>query len=133
MPERVDPSAVRYDTQGLVVAIVQDAESRDVVMVAYMNEATLRRTLEVGQAVFWSRSRQEVWHKGATSGDFIEVVSIAADCDSDALLIQGRLLGSGVCHTGSRSCFVDVADGAVRAVAVSSAAGSRAGPLIARA
>jgi phosphoribosyl-AMP cyclohydrolase len=117
MPAAVDPSEIKYDAQGLVVAIVQDVETRDVVMVAYMNEETLRRTLEVGQAVFWSRSRQEVWHKGATSGDFIEVVSVAADCDSDALLIEGRLLGGGVCHTGSRSCFVDVDDDEVRLVA----------------
>jgi phosphoribosyl-AMP cyclohydrolase len=116
MPDAVDPATLTYDAQGLVVAIVQDAASHQVVMVGYMNEATLRQTLAVGQAVFWSRSRQEVWHKGATSGDYIEVVSIAADCDSDALLIQGRLLGSGVCHTGSRSCFVDVADNELRFV-----------------
>lgn len=122
MPEALDPAQLKYDRDGLIVAIVQDAETHEVVMVGYMNEATLRRTLEVGQAVFWSRSRQEVWHKGATSGDYIEVVSIAADCDADALVIQGRLLGSGVCHTGSRSCFVDVEDGAVRLVrAVASA------------
>ncbi|MSP22719.1 MAG: phosphoribosyl-AMP cyclohydrolase [Dehalococcoidia bacterium] len=114
MPESVDPSALKYDAQGLVVAIVQDVESHDVVMVGYMSEVTLRQTLEVGQAVFWSRSRQEVWHKGATSGDYIEVLSVATDCDSDALLIQGRLLGGGVCHTGSRSCFVDVVDNQVR-------------------
>jgi phosphoribosyl-AMP cyclohydrolase len=116
MPDAVDPAALKYDAQGLVVAIVQDTESRDVVMVAYMNEESLRRTIEAGQAVFWSRSRQEIWHKGATSGDYIEVVSIATDCDSDALLIEGRLLGKGVCHTGSRSCFVDVVDNEVRLV-----------------
>jgi phosphoribosyl-AMP cyclohydrolase len=116
MPAALDPGDIKYDAQGLVVTIVQDVDTRDVVMVAYMNEETLRRTLEVGQAVFWSRSRQELWHKGATSGDYIEVVSVATDCDSDALLIHGRLLGSGVCHTGSRSCFVDVADGAERLV-----------------
>ncbi len=119
MPEAIDPAALTYDAQGLVVAIIQDVESHEVVMVGYMNQDTLRRTLEVGQAVFWSRSRQEVWHKGATSGDYIEVVSIATDCDSDALLVQGRLLGKGVCHTGSRSCFVDVDDGATRLVAAS--------------
>jgi phosphoribosyl-AMP cyclohydrolase len=116
MTAALDPGDIKYDAQGLVVAIVQDVDKRDVVMVAYMNEETLRRTLDVGQAIFWSRSRQELWHKGATSGDYIEVVSVATDCDSDALVIQGRLLGSGVCHTGSRSCFVDVADGAERLV-----------------
>ncbi len=119
MPDSVDPSALKYDAQGLIVAIVQDVETRDVVMVGYMNQDTVRRTLEVGQAVFWSRSRQEVWHKGATSGDYIEVHSVAADCDSDALVLQGRLLGSGVCHTGSRSCFVDVEDGETRLVGAS--------------
>ena len=116
MPGAVDPGDLKYDAQGLVVAVVQDVDTRDVVMVAYMNEETVRRTLEVGQAIFWSRSRQELWHKGATSGDYIEVISLATDCDSDALVIQGRLLGSGVCHTGSRSCFLDVADGGVRLV-----------------
>ena len=116
MPAALDPGDIKYDAQGLVVAIVQDVETRDVVMVAYMNEETLRRTLDAGQAIFWSRSRHELWHKGATSGDYIEVVSVATDCDSDALVIQGRLLGGGVCHTGSRSCFIDVADGAVRLV-----------------
>ena len=119
MPQPVDPAALTYDAQGLIVAIVQDIETHELVMVAYMNEATLRRTLEIGQAVFWSRSRQEVWHKGATSGDFIEVHSIATDCDSDALVVHGRLLGGAVCHTGSRSCFVDVDDGETRLVGAS--------------
>ncbi len=122
MPASIDPAALTYDPQGLVVAIVQDVATRDVVMVGYMSEESLRRTLEAGQAIFWSRSRQEIWHKGATSGDYIEVVSITADCDSDALLIQGRLLGKGVCHTGSRSCFVDVADGEVRHVSATAVA-----------
>ena len=124
MPAAVDPAEIKFDAQGLVVAIVQDVDTRDVVMVAYMNEETLRRTLDAGQAIFWSRSRQELWHKGATSGDYIEVVSIATDCDSDALVIQGRLLGNGVCHTSSRSCFVDVADGAVRPVQAAAPAGA---------
>ena len=122
MPAALDPADIKYDAQGLVVAIVQDVATRDVVMMAYMNEETLRRTLDVGQAIFWSRSRQELWHKGATSGDYIEVVSVATDCDSDALVIQGRLLGSGVCHTGARSCFVDVGDGGVRLVQAQAAA-----------
>lgn len=116
-PHLVDPAALKYDAQGLIVAIVQNADTHEVAMVGYMNEDTLRRTLELGQAVFWSRSRQEVWHKGATSGDFIEVLSIATDCDADALVIQGRLLGGGVCHTGARSCFVEVSDSAPRLVA----------------
>ena len=114
----VDPAALKYDRDGLIAAILQDAETHDVVMLGYMNEATLRQTLELGQAVFWSRSRQEVWHKGATSGDYVEVLSIATDCDADALVLQVRLLGSGVCHTGARSCFTEVDSGAVRSVAL---------------
>jgi phosphoribosyl-AMP cyclohydrolase len=114
----VDPAALKYDRDGLIAAILQDAESHDVVMLGYMNEATLRQTLELGQAVFWSRSRQEVWHKGATSGDYVEVLSIATDCDSDALVLQVRLLGSGVCHTGARSCFVEPDSATVRTVAL---------------
>jgi phosphoribosyl-AMP cyclohydrolase len=102
-----DPAELRYDAQGLIPAILQDAASGEVLMVGYMNEATLRRTLEIGQAVFWSRSRQEVWHKGATSGDYVSVLSVTTDCDADALVLQVKLLGGAVCHTGARSCFID--------------------------
>jgi len=125
MAETLDPSEVKYDDRGLVTAIVQDADSHEILMVGYMNQDTLRRTLEIGQAVFWSRSRQEVWHKGATSGDYIEVVSVAADCDADALVVQGRLLGTGVCHTGARSCFIDEHEGAPRAVRLEGAPATR--------
>jgi len=114
----VDPAALKYDRDGLIPAILQDAETREVVMLGFMNEATLRQTLELGQAVFWSRSRQEVWHKGATSGDYVEVESVTSDCDGDALVLQVRLLGSGVCHTGSRSCFTEAGSGAARTVAL---------------
>ena len=105
MPQTVDPATLQYDAQGLVVAIVQDVESHEVVMVGYMNQNTLRRSLEVGQAVFWSRSRQEVWHKGATSGDYVRVLDVRTDCDSDVVLLLVEPLGGGVCHTGARSCF----------------------------
>lgn len=104
------PAGLKYDAQGLIPAILQDAQTHEVVMVGYMNEQTLARTLELGQAVFWSRSRQEVWHKGATSGDYVRVLDIQSDCDGDALVLQVELLGGGVCHTGAHSCFVDEDD-----------------------
>ena len=77
---------------------------------------TVARTLEIGQAVFWSRSRQEVWHKGATSGDYVKVLDINTDCDADVLLLQVELLGGGVCHTGAHSCFVEPDDVTPRGV-----------------
>lgn len=98
-------SEVRFDEQGLVVAVVQDAEVRDVLMVAYMNEEALRRTLETGRTWFWSRSRQEFWQKGETSGDRQYVRSVSVDCDGDALLVAVDQHGRGACHTGDRSCF----------------------------
>lgn len=120
-----DPDQLRYDEHGLVPAILQDAASGEVLMLGYMNRETVRRTLEIGQAVFWSRSRREVWHKGATSGDYVRVLSVATDCDADALVLQVELLGGAVCHTGARSCFLDAGSGgAPRPVAL----GGRAGP-----
>ena len=103
----LDPSALAYDEHGLIPAVLQHAASHEVLMVGYMSEQTLRRTLEIGQAVFWSRSRQEEWHKGATSGDYARVLEVRADCDGDVLLLQVELLGSGICHTGARSCFLE--------------------------
>ena len=79
-----DPAELRYDAQGLIPAILQDAASGEVMMVGYMNEETLRRTLEIGQAVFWSRSRQEVWHKGATSGDYVSVLSVTISVELES-------------------------------------------------
>ena len=120
-----DPDQLRYDEQGLIPAILQDAASGEVLMLGYMNRETVRRTLEIGQAVFWSRSRREVWHKGATSGDYVRVLSVATDCDADALVLQVELVGGAVCHTGARSCFIDAGPGeAPRPVAL----GGRAGP-----
>ena len=121
----LDPAALRYDAQGLIPAILQDAASRDVVMVGYMTEDTLRRTLALGQAVFWSRSRQEVWHKGATSGDYVRVLAVTTDCDADALVLQVELLGPGICHTGAPSCFVRPEDGAPRRVRATAAGAAR--------
>lgn len=95
---------IRFDENGLVPAIVQDAASGQVLMLAYMNQAAYQRTLETGQAHFWSRSRRELWHKGATSGNFQQVVSISLDCDADTLLLKVIPAGP-ACHTGAVSCF----------------------------
>ena len=96
---------MQWDKDGLAPAIVQDDASGDVLMLGYMNEESLARTKETGQAWFWSRSRNELWHKGATSGDYLAVKSLAVDCDEDTLLLRVQMLGKGTCHTGDRSCF----------------------------
>lgn len=96
--------AVVFDDQGLAPAIAQDVASGDVLMVAWMNREALRLTLEKGQAVFWSRSRSEIWHKGATSGNFLDVETIQVDCDGDTLLLHVHPHGP-ACHTGARTCF----------------------------
>ncbi len=95
---------IRWDASGLVPAIVQDAQSKQVLMMAYMNRESLRLTLESGETWFWSRSREELWHKGATSGNVQTVVSMMYDCDGDALLLQVNPKGP-ACHTGQTTCF----------------------------
>lgn len=101
---------IRFDEKGLVPAIIQDAETMEVLTLAYMNKESLGRTLETGETWFFSRSRQELWHKGATSGNTQSVVSIKYDCDQDALLVLVNPKGP-ACHTGAVSCFTDeVAD-----------------------
>ncbi|MFC3799277.1 bifunctional phosphoribosyl-AMP cyclohydrolase/phosphoribosyl-ATP diphosphatase HisIE [Cohnella sp. GCM10012308] len=102
--------SIKWDADGLVPAIVQDAVSKEVLMMAYMNKESLALTLEKGEAVFWSRSRQELWHKGATSGNTQKVVSLRYDCDGDTLLVQAIPSGP-ACHTGSYSCFYRDASG----------------------
>jgi len=97
--------AVRFDDRGLVAAVVQEQASGDVLMVAWMNREALRRTLETGRTWFWSRSRQELWCKGETSGDRQYVRRVAYDCDGDAVLVVVEQEGKGACHTGARSCF----------------------------
>jgi phosphoribosyl-AMP cyclohydrolase len=87
-----------------VPAVLQDSETGEVLMVAYMNEEALNRTLQSGEAWFYSRSRQELWHKGATSGNRITVEKVWKDCDSDTILVIGKPMGP-VCHTGNRTCF----------------------------
>jgi len=96
---------VRFGADGLVVAIVQDVVDGAVLMVAYMDAEALRRTLESGRTWFWSRSRQEYWLKGETSGDRQFVREVRIDCDGDALLVVVDQHGRGACHTGERSCF----------------------------
>ncbi len=98
-------AAVQYNADGLVPAIVQEAGTREVLMVAWMNEDTLRETLESGRTVFWSRSRQERWRKGDTSGERQWVKEGYYDCDGDVLLFVVEQEGGGACHTGHHSCF----------------------------
>ncbi len=95
---------VQFDSQGLVPAIVQDASTREVLMMAYMNRESLERTLETGETYFYSRHRQEIWHKGATSGNLQSVKKVRVDCDFDTLLIEVAPAGP-ACHRGTYSCF----------------------------
>jgi phosphoribosyl-AMP cyclohydrolase len=95
---------VAFDDGGLVPAVVQDAENGDVLMVAWMNRESLQRTLDEKRTVFWSRSRQELWRKGDTSGHVQHVEDIRVDCDADTLLVRVHQVGA-ACHTGNRSCF----------------------------
>ncbi|MCP8940348.1 phosphoribosyl-AMP cyclohydrolase [Alsobacter sp. SYSU M60028] len=98
--------APKFDAAGLIAAVAVDADSGEVLMVAYMNEESLRRTLETGEAWYWSRSRGELWRKGDTSGQVQTVVEMRVDCDQDCLLLRVRVGGDGgCCHTGRRSCF----------------------------
>jgi phosphoribosyl-AMP cyclohydrolase / phosphoribosyl-ATP pyrophosphohydrolase len=95
---------LKFDDRGLIPAIVQDARTREVLTLAYMNRESLQRTIETRQTWFWSRSRKELWHKGETSGNTQEVVDIVADCDNDAIVVLVSPAGP-ACHTGARSCF----------------------------
>ena len=95
---------LKYDANGLIAAIVQDDSSNEILMLGYMNEQSLQMTLEKGLVTFWSRSRQEYWTKGETSGNVLELVGIRKDCDVDALLVRAVPHGP-TCHTGNRSCF----------------------------
>ena len=95
---------IKFDEQGLIPAIAQDADTSEVLMLGYMNEEALRQTLSSGEVWFYSRSRQELWHKGETSGNRIKVYSVWKDCDSDTILVKGKATGP-VCHTGNKTCF----------------------------
>lgn len=96
---------VAWNAEGLVPAIAQDATTGEVLTLAWMNREALTRTLEIGEAVYWSRSRRELWHKGATSGHFQRVVEVRMDCDADAILLRVESIGGIACHTGRRRCF----------------------------
>jgi len=107
---RIDASpdqlaSVAFNADGLVAAIAQDVETREVLMMAWMNAESLRRTFEEGRMVYWSRSRQELWRKGDTSGDRQFVREAYYDCDGDTLLFLVEQEGAGACHTGARTCF----------------------------
>ncbi len=104
---------------GLVIAIAQDYISGEILMVANMNEESLRRTQETGEAVYWSRSRQKLWHKGEESGNVQKVKELYIDCDADAILMKVEQVGEAACHTGKRSCFFRrIEDGTVIDVGV---------------
>lgn len=104
MVEVVDPTSLKYDSQGLIPCVVQQWDTGEVLMVAWMNEESVRLTLERGCTWFWSRSRHELWNKGATSGNTQQLRELWADCDNDTLLAKVDSPGP-ACHTGNRSCF----------------------------
>lgn len=97
-------TSLKFDEHGLIPAIVQDAASGQVLMLAYMNQEALQATLRTGETYFWSRSRQSLWHKGATSGNLQRVLELWYDCDGDTLLVRVQPAGP-ACHTGSTTCF----------------------------
>lgn len=101
--------APRFDANGLVTCVTTDAETGELLMVAHMNADALARSIETGEAWYWSRSRGELWHKGATSGQIQTIVEMRVDCDQDALWLKVKVAGDGgCCHTGRRSCFYRV-------------------------
>lgn len=97
--------APKFDDHGLIVCVTLDAATKAPLMVAYMNEESLKQTLAIGEAVYYSRSRKELWHKGATSGQIQKVVEMRTDCDQDALVLYVKQMGGGCCHTGADDCF----------------------------
>jgi phosphoribosyl-AMP cyclohydrolase len=102
---------VAWNADGLVPAVAQDAASGEVLMLAWMNREALRRTAETGEAVYWSRSRQELWRKGATSGHLQRVVEMRIDCDADVVLLRVESVAGVACHTGRRRCFFSKLEG----------------------
>ena len=95
----------KYNADGLITAVVQEQSSGEILMLAHMNDQALQMTVETGKATFWSRSRQELWVKGETSGNRLQVSEVLIDCDQDAVVVKASLEGIGACHTGARSCF----------------------------
>ena len=105
MQESGSALSPKFDANGLLTAIVQDRKSGEILMLAHMNAAALSKTIETGESYFWSRSRQELWHKGATSGNIQKVREIRLDCDQDAVVLLVEVQGKASCHTGARTCF----------------------------
>jgi len=103
--------APKFDADGLIPAMALDASTKEPLMLAYMNAESLQLTLEKGEAVYWSRSRQEIWHKGATSGHVQHIKEIRTDCDQDAIVLYVEQVGAGACHTGRSGCFYRRIDG----------------------
>jgi len=103
--------AVAWNADGLVPAVAQDAASGEVLMLAWMNRESLARTVATGEAVYWSRSRASLWHKGETSGHFQKIVEIRLDCDADAIVLRVEQVGGIACHTGRRRCFFNLLEG----------------------
>ena len=103
---------VAWNAEGLVPAVAQDAATGEVLTLAWMNREALALTLERGEAVYWSRSRRELWHKGATSGHLQKIVEVRMDCDADAVLLRVESVGGVACHTGRRRCFFRKLEGA---------------------
>ena len=101
---------IKWDDQGLVPVIAQDATSGEVLMFAWMNREALEKTAAIGQAVYWSRSRRKLWHKGEESGHFQKVIEIRTDCDNDVVLLKVEQTGGIACHTGRKSCFYQKLD-----------------------
>jgi phosphoribosyl-AMP cyclohydrolase len=97
--------APKFDENGLIAAMAFDVHTREPLMLAWMNQESLKMTLEKGEAVYWSRSRKEIWHKGATSGQIQKIIEMRTDCDQDALVLYVEQAGGGACHTGRNSCF----------------------------
>jgi len=104
-------SKVNWSDEGLVPAIAQDAVTSEILMMAWMNREALKRTAELGEAVYWSRSRKKLWHKGEESGHIQKVVEIRTDCDQDVILLKIEQTGGIACHTGRKSCFFQKLDG----------------------
>ncbi len=104
MSEQASWSELNWNDQGLIPAVIQDAATGDVLMMAWMNAESLRKTVKTGETHFWSRSRKELWHKGDTSGNIQRVLNVCVDCDGDTLLVQVEPAGP-ACHTGKETCF----------------------------
>jgi phosphoribosyl-AMP cyclohydrolase len=109
MDKMIEPNFPKGD--GLIPAIVQDAETKEILMLAYMNRQSWEATLRTGRATYWSRSRQSLWIKGEISGNFQLIKAVFIDCDNDTILLQVKQLGEAACHTGYRSCFYRKLDG----------------------